>query len=484
MLKILSIEIDGFIIPSQKIKLDFVDSNIICIYGNNGSGKTSFLEILFAIFNRDETILERYNVSSITLTFKTDTSEIEKNIESLKQQKEDLNNKLSREYERLESIKNEDKKEYTENVIIPIEGDIEIIKDEIKKEIKKLDNLIETISFGKNDNPEDEDSKYDWSKVEDSLLKEMSSLFLGIGRGIHKKEFKVPKEMIWHFFRNNKNISEDKVLTGSEIDDLTEKLIKYFSPKNDNSIETHRAKELDDKKNIYLPNIEIDTIEAFLNSKYKSAVLDAKEKIEKTLSKTSLDFFKSTEVEEIDLKELDDKLNYNKILLLEMFSDSENMGIKTIFDSMKADENFLEKLDFYKQTILFNIVNELQSEVELYKEIKLFIDEYNKFLNYDKKLVFSANGVYVAPKNHSIQRLSSGERHLLTFLATILLMGEEQNFILIDEPEISLDIEWQEQLLSTIAKLAPNAQIIVASHSPSIMGDYFDESVEITLCEE
>jgi predicted ATPase len=63
-------------------------------------------------------------------------------------------------------------------------------------------------------------------------------------------------------------------------------------------------------------------------------------------------------------------------------------------------------------------------------------------------------------------------------------MGEEQDFILLDEPEISLDIEWQEKLLSTIAKLVPNAQIIVASHSPSIMGDYFEESVEISICNE
>jgi len=58
------------------------------------------------------------------------------------------------------------------------------------------------------------------------------------------------------------------------------------------------------------------------------------------------------------------------------------------------------------------------------------------------------------------------------------------DFILLDEPEISLDIEWQEKLLATISKLAPNSQIIVASHSPSIMGDYFDESVELSVCDE
>jgi len=69
MIRITSVEIDGFIIPSQKVKLDFVESNIVCIYGDNGSGKTSFLEILFAVFDRDEKILEKYNVNSINIFY-------------------------------------------------------------------------------------------------------------------------------------------------------------------------------------------------------------------------------------------------------------------------------------------------------------------------------------------------------------------------------------------------------------------------------
>jgi len=67
MIKIKSVEIDGFITPSQKVKLDFVDSNVICIYGDNGSGKTSFLEILFAVFDRNEEILSKYKVNKIKI---------------------------------------------------------------------------------------------------------------------------------------------------------------------------------------------------------------------------------------------------------------------------------------------------------------------------------------------------------------------------------------------------------------------------------
>ena len=442
MIKITSVEIDGFIVPSQKVKLDFVDSNIVCIYGNNGSGKTSFLEILFAVFDRDEEILKKHNVNKVTITTLEEKSPyiIEK-IENTEKWQKIL----------LEEIDN-------------INSDIDTYMHEMK-------------------------SQYYWTQIEESDFKDISSLFLGIGRGIHKKELNIPRNTVWHFFNTNKKINEDKVLTGNEIDSLSDKLFDYLMPKGKNDINRvaeNEIKEIDDKKNIYLPSIEIDTLEILLNTKYKEAVIVAQNKVNKSLSETSLNFLHSVSSFErnIDLKILRDKLIYNRALLLEIFSNNEDIGIKTILNNLESDENFLESIDSSKQIILFDMVKELEHEVELFKEIQTFLDEYNKFLNYDKSLVIDKNGVFISPKNHSLQRLSSGERHLLTFLATILLMGEEQDFILLDEPEISLDIEWQEKLLSTISKLAPNSQIIVASHSPSIMGDYFDESVEITLFEE
>mgnify|MGYP005779253465 FL=1 len=39
---------------------------------------------------------------------------------------------------------------------------------------------------------------------------------------------------------------------------------------------------------------------------------------------------------------------------------------------------------------------------------------------------------------------------------------------MVDEPEISLNMVWQRKLLPLLNELAPNAEIIVASHSPSI----------------
>jgi len=423
MIKITSVEIDGFIVPSQKVKLDFVESNVVCIYGNNGSGKTTFLEILFAVFDRDEEILEKHNVDKVTITVLNEDNPIV-----------------------VERIKNTDKWKS----ILEQESEYDIDIEKIK-------------------------SKYYWSDVENSLLGDVSSLLLGTGRGIDKNELKINTTTLLNFFRNNKKISENKILTGNEIDELGKKLFEYLMPKEKNNttendiIEKDKVKALDNKKNIYLKNIEINTVEAFLNNKYKEAVLDAKARIKESLFKTSFNFFKSSSTpKRVNLEKLQERLMYNKLLLLEMLSHDEDIEIETIFDSLEKDEDFLEKIGITQQIILFNIVKELQSEVELFNEIQLFINEYNSFLNYGKKLVFNSNGISIAPQNHLLEKLSSGERHLLTFLATILLMGEEQDFILIDEPEISLNVMWQKKILNTISKLAPNSQIIVATHSPLI----------------
>lgn len=55
---------------------------------------------------------------------------------------------------------------------------------------------------------------------------------------------------------------------------------------------------------------------------------------------------------------------------------------------------------------------------------------------------------------------------MITFLSLVLFVGNNRNFLIIDEPEISLNIKWQRSLINLFKNLLPNVQIIVASHSP------------------
>jgi predicted ATPase len=55
------------------------------------------------------------------------------------------------------------------------------------------------------------------------------------------------------------------------------------------------------------------------------------------------------------------------------------------------------------------------------------------------------------------------------FLSLVLFEGAGRNILIIDEPEISLNIAWQRELLTLFGNLIPDTQIIVASHSPALV---------------
>ena len=96
--------------------------------------------------------------------------------------------------------------------------------------------------------------------------------------------------------------------------------------------------------------------------------------------------------------------------------------------------------------------------------------------------LFSDTGKTIDRKSNEIQfcqhgdiltpyQLSSGEKQILVILLTVLVENREPYALLMDEPEISLHIEWQQRLLNLIRKLNPNVQIIMSTHSPALIMD-------------
>lgn len=76
--------------------------------------------------------------------------------------------------------------------------------------------------------------------------------------------------------------------------------------------------------------------------------------------------------------------------------------------------------------------------------------------------------------------LSSGEKQILIILLTVLVQNREPYVLLMDEPEISLHIEWQQRLLDLVVDLNPNAQVIITTHSPAvIMNGWMDRVTDV-----
>lgn len=78
-------------------------------------------------------------------------------------------------------------------------------------------------------------------------------------------------------------------------------------------------------------------------------------------------------------------------------------------------------------------------------------------------------------------KLSSGEKQMLVILLTVLVEDQQPYVLFMDEPEISLHIEWQQKMIGLIRELNPNVQILLTTHSPAVIMDgWLDAVTEVS----
>ena len=81
-----------------------------------------------------------------------------------------------------------------------------------------------------------------------------------------------------------------------------------------------------------------------------------------------------------------------------------------------------------------------------------------------------------------IHQLSSGELQLLVLFAFLYFQFDpDQEFVVfVDEPELSLHVAWQRRYVSNVMSANPNAQFIIATHSPEIAGPVPEAIIDIS----
>lgn len=133
---------------------------------------------------------------------------------------------------------------------------------------------------------------------------------------------------------------------------------------------------------------------------------------------------------------------------------------------------------------LVDIIESYDKEIqEIYKPINEFISTINKFFKDSNKTISvdPVGRIMVNIDNrrraYSVDCLSSGERQLLIIISNVLfnkyhnMLMPKKTVIIIDEPELSLHMRWQEKFSETILESSPETQFILATHSPDIVGE-------------
>ena len=153
----------------------------------------------------------------------------------------------------------------------------------------------------------------------------------------------------------------------------------------------------------------------------------------------------------------------------------------------KIDSYIIADIPFYIQMRIINTANK-ENEKKLGNVRDEIIAEINgifDILDMDTRLIgMSTETTEILPiftnlsgDKFDINELSSGEKQLFLRTLAIKMLNPENSIILIDEPELSLHPKWQQRIVDVYRKIGKNNQIIIATHSPHILGSVKKENI-------
>jgi AAA15 family ATPase/GTPase len=125
-----------------------------------------------------------------------------------------------------------------------------------------------------------------------------------------------------------------------------------------------------------------------------------------------------------------------------------------------------------------DIAQQLSQKKKRFQDLidELFSDTGKRIVRTENEIRFTQIGEMLLP-----YQLSSGEKQLLIILLTVLVEDDQPYILFMDEPEVSLHIEWQKRLIDLVLELNPNVQLIMTTHSPAVvMNGWIDSVTEVT----
>ena len=124
------------------------------------------------------------------------------------------------------------------------------------------------------------------------------------------------------------------------------------------------------------------------------------------------------------------------------------------------------------------VFDDIANKIELLTSIinKRFLFKHMEISKEDGFIFIVSNGTELP-----LESLSSGEQHELVLFYELLFKVYPGSLILIDEPELSLHVVWQEQFLRDIQEITrlSDIDVLLATHSPDIISDRRDLVVEL-----
>ena len=397
--------VNGFKNKDKTVSIAFSDGCTTNIYGPNGYGKTTLLNIIYALFDKNEDALILENVESIEIIYST------------------LN------------------------------------------EIQKVNVYRDRNNTSTN---------YNWTAFKESELSSLKILYITTERGLSSSRRKLNQEDINIFFNQNSNLNLNLNSSYKDID----RLLNFLNGKSEEII----LEDIKKDSNVFIQNVNMSVLENIMlsieNESKKNRYIQQMNIKNKLLIKT-LEMYKTLNESDVQSKTSNSDTEQEYSL-----NEEEKTVLKDIAkESYDLITNCIE-FSYKHNTEFFNDVKVSIEKYESIKDTKSKIKEYFYSI-VNKEIIISGDKVLVRVDNetHTLDKLSHGERQLITFLVFLDYVGKNKDLILIDEPCISLDTDWQEKLVSIFSQLCPRSKFILTSHSPYLSVNYVDSIRNISIRE-
>lgn len=426
------------------------NADLSFLIGINGSGKTTALKLLLGLITPSYKFLSTIGFKRASLQCLSDEGE---NIQILAERKDEDSIELELKINDVAKAKNKFQ-------IIDLRG-------------KYIDEEEEVLI----------DRKFNHLKVVRAIQSLKTPVFLGLDRRIfQRKLFDDPRREFerrrFHgsFFGRKRNSLSGDPMDSSiiEIQELVNDYIREIAEQQPQLTEKFKSEVLNnsisyynEKVNVNFKGIEEDKLKEKRESLEKAvkdlAIGDFKQRIDsffvkfEKLNREIKEF--SPKVDNINTKKDVDKFSrlYSQMMV-------NSMQLNRIDDIIELSQQYQKKIAGLREPI--NRLNGI-----LHK----FFQESNK------KIEVQPNGEFEVTlpngRNTTPFELSSGEKQILIMITHLIFYEDRTSpgIFIVDEPELSLHLGWQEIFVSSIREASPNTQFILATHSPTIIGGVENE---------
>ena len=161
-------------------------------------------------------------------------------------------------------------------------------------------------------------------------------------------------------------------------------------------------------------------------------------------------------------------------------------SLNDIIGKIKSNK-ILSRNDLYLAHFFSKLVNLYNEKKENERPIRNFIEVCNnyispKHLDYDdinyRINIFNSNS-----KELEMSMLSSGEKQIISLFSHLYLSDYSSYSVIIDEPELSLSVEWQKKMLPNILASDRCGFLAAVTHSPFIIDNELEKyAIDIREC--